>query len=147
MPKLRGHYLLYFTFSEQTGQHRITEAILWLYRRRSDLIAEDAVIMIEVHRVHPVTYHQSYVSSVKVSRRCQRQRHIWFFQIRGSSVVNRLGNCRSNTTAHAILLLLGSAILSVGVAGPYLKMYCPRVTKTMPPYIGGGGWNDTKGLH
>ncbi|XP_025197487.1 growth/differentiation factor 8-like isoform X2 [Melanaphis sacchari] len=63
--KLRGHYPLYFTFSEQTGQQRITEAILWLYKRRLDVVIDDAVVMIEVYRIYPITLHQSFVSSLK----------------------------------------------------------------------------------
>ncbi|XP_060867437.1 growth/differentiation factor 8 isoform X2 [Metopolophium dirhodum] len=46
-----GRYPLYFTFSEQTGQQRITEAILWLYKRRQDVVIDDPVVMIDVFRV------------------------------------------------------------------------------------------------
>uniref|UniRef100_A0A2S2NT13 Growth/differentiation factor 8 n=1 Tax=Schizaphis graminum TaxID=13262 RepID=A0A2S2NT13_SCHGA len=63
--KLRGHYPIYFTFSEQTGQQRITEAILWLYKKRLDVVIDDPVVMLDVYRINPVTFHQSYVSSIK----------------------------------------------------------------------------------
>jgi len=66
-PKLRGHYPLYFTFSEQTSQQRITEAILWLYKKRLDVVIDDAVVMIDVFRINPNTMHQTFVSSIKVS--------------------------------------------------------------------------------
>lgn len=64
--KLNGHYPLYFTFSEQTGQQRITEAILWLYKRRLDVVIDDPVVMIDVHRFNPITSHMSFVASIKV---------------------------------------------------------------------------------
>ncbi|XP_026811055.1 growth/differentiation factor 8-like isoform X2 [Rhopalosiphum maidis] len=63
--KLRGHYPIYFTFSEQTGQQRITEAILWLYKKRLDVVIDDPVVMLDVYRINPITFHQSYVSSIK----------------------------------------------------------------------------------
>lgn len=70
--KLRGHYPLYFTFSEQTGQQRITEAILWLYKRRLDVVIDEPVVMIDVFRVNPNNMHQSFVSNIKVSRPDER---------------------------------------------------------------------------
>lgn len=64
--KLNGRYPLYFTFSEQTGQQRITEAILWLYKRRLDVVIDDPVVMIDVFRVTQ-NMHQLFVSNIKVS--------------------------------------------------------------------------------
>lgn len=64
--KLRGHYPLYFTFSEQTGQQRITEAILWLYKKRLDVVIDDPVVMIDVFRINPNNMHQTFLSSIKV---------------------------------------------------------------------------------
>ncbi|KAL4121460.1 hypothetical protein QTP88_013974 [Uroleucon formosanum] len=62
--KLNGRYPLYFTFSEQTGQQRITEAILWLYKRRLDVVIDDPVVMIDVFRVTQ-NMHQLFVSNIK----------------------------------------------------------------------------------
>lgn len=69
MQKLRNHYLLFFTFSDQTGQHRITEAILWVYRKRLDVVIDDAVVMIEVYKVstNSASTHPMLMASVKVS--------------------------------------------------------------------------------
>ncbi|XP_050522742.1 growth/differentiation factor 8-like isoform X2 [Daktulosphaira vitifoliae] len=67
-PKLRNHHLLYFTFSEKICQHRITKAILWVYKKRStaELHQTEQVINIEVSRIHPVMMNQLlYVTNVK----------------------------------------------------------------------------------
>ncbi|XP_050423442.1 growth/differentiation factor 8 isoform X2 [Adelges cooleyi] len=89
-PKLRGHHLLYFTFSEKTSQHQITKAVLWVYKKRTttELHQTDQVINLEVNRIHPVTMHPLYMTTIKrvintteptwVSINLQRHMADWF---------------------------------------------------------------------
>ncbi|XP_060842318.1 LOW QUALITY PROTEIN: growth/differentiation factor 8-like [Rhopalosiphum padi] len=63
--KLQNRNLLYFTISEQKGQNPITKAILWLYKRRWDVVNDDSVAIIDVFRINPNNMHQLFVSSIK----------------------------------------------------------------------------------
>ncbi|XP_029342944.1 growth/differentiation factor 8 isoform X2 [Acyrthosiphon pisum] len=62
---LQDQYPLYFTFSEQTQHYRITKAILWVYKRRLDVVIDNSVVIIDVYRINPINLQQSLVSSIK----------------------------------------------------------------------------------
>jgi len=65
---LQDHNPLYFTFHEQTSHQQITKAIiLWLYKRRLDVVIDDPVVIIDVYRVDTNNMHQSIVANIQVS--------------------------------------------------------------------------------
>ncbi|CAI6348336.1 unnamed protein product [Macrosiphum euphorbiae] len=62
---LQDQYPLYFAFSEQTQHYRITKAILWVYKRRLDVVIDNSVVIIDVYKINPINLQQSLVSSIK----------------------------------------------------------------------------------
>ncbi|XP_016656742.1 uncharacterized protein LOC100572705 [Acyrthosiphon pisum] len=49
----------------KTSQQQITKAIMWLYKRRLDVVIDDPVVMIDVYRVDPNNMHWLIVPSIK----------------------------------------------------------------------------------